>query len=773
MKMRHLDPGSAYCNRIVHSYVYNLTSSYTDQKNESIMAGTSTVMLILASLFFNLNLFSQFSDVSAFLNPSVRLFLKVSLSIFLPVMSYLFSEAKKDVADTGEMDELSLRARTILLWMLLVELLYKKVEAMLCIGGSGGMAGYSGTIERAARIAWLGYLIFFNDLRSAGKKAFYGTLWVLAATKLVQRFVTLEVGKKSFAYGRNPQLLASYMSQILKEEGNNDDGPPEQLLKRCRYAVMGEEQLEKKSTAEGYHFEVKDVTTTGGEADDDKAVVTVGSIWRLADAEKETLLLQKDPKLKRLCLSFALFKLLRRRLEDFPISNDEAKNCHSLIFKGLCGQERPNHDDDEHQDTSRSMNEKEKAMALFQVVNDEVQFLCEYYHSVHPVVFASPFFFLTNYLMFPIVVYTACILTIILCSNGDVIYAFRSLRTDNYPISVGILKMTGCLLSRVAKSPPDLFSAVDVSVTVLLALTFAYEEVWEFLVFLLSNWFMVSLLCTYTSRRTTSARFVSTVIRGILSVRNMLSRPNVCVKQFSVLSLCWLPSSLPTVAVPVEAKVSIMKRLVTARDAAPPALPSFNNELSWTCEGGIAEFILVWHIATALLEAEHPVRKPGANRRAATALSRYCAYLVAFHPELLPGNKDVAEQAYKDMKEDLKKEMGGCWGYFCFRQAARRDKLKKVAEGTMTTKVLGKGARLGKALIDKAKKDDEHDVWKLLAEVWTEVVVCAGPADSEVHVKAHVEALAQGGEFITVLWALATHTGITRAPVPTPHHEHV
>ncbi|GJN36007.1 hypothetical protein PR202_gb24830 [Eleusine coracana subsp. coracana] len=435
MKMRHLDPGSAYCNRIVQSYVYNLTSSYTDQKNESIMAGTSAVMLILASLFFNLNLFSRFSDVSAFLNPSVRLFLKVSLSIFLPVMSYLFSEAKKDVADTGEMDVLSLRARTILLWMLLVELLYKKVEAMLCIGGSDGMAGYSGTIERAARIAWLGYLIFFNDLRSAGK-------------------------------------------------------------------------------------------------------------------------------------------------------------------------------------------------------------------------------------------------------------------------------MTGCLLSRVAKSPPDLFSAVDVSVTVLLV-----------------------------------PRLPS-------------------LQLLSVLSLCWLRSSLPTVAVPVEAKVSIMRRLVTARDAAPPALPtSFNNNeliMSWTCEGGIADFILVWHIATALLEAEHPVRKPGDNHRraAATALSRYCAYLVAFHPELLPGNKDAAEQTLLGVT-----------------------KLKKVAEeGTMTTKVLGKGARLGKALIDKAKKDDdEHDdVWKLLAEVWTEVVVCAAPADSEVHVKAHVEALAQGGEFITVLWALATHTGVTRAPVPTtPHHERV
>lgn len=111
-------------------------------------------MLILVALFFNLNLFSRFSDVSALLNPSIRLFLKVSLSLFLPVMSYLFSEAKNNVGTMGEMDEPSLRARTILMWMLLVELLYKKVEAILSTGG--GMERYSGTIERVARIAWLG-----------------------------------------------------------------------------------------------------------------------------------------------------------------------------------------------------------------------------------------------------------------------------------------------------------------------------------------------------------------------------------------------------------------------------------------------------------------------------------------------------------------------------------------------------------------------------------------------------------------------------------------
>ena len=55
---------------------------------------------------------------------------------------------------------------------------------------------------------------------------------------------------------------------------------------------------------------------------------------------------------------------------------------------------------------------------------------------------------------------------------------------------------------------------------------------------------------------------------------------------------------------------------------------------------------------------------------------------------------------------------------------------------------------------------------ELLAELWTELTVYLAPSAGELHVKAHKEALALGGEFITVLWALTTHTGISRQPMP-------
>ncbi|CAD6343035.1 unnamed protein product [Miscanthus lutarioriparius] len=792
----YLNASSEQCNRTVQLYVYNLTSSYADQRNEAPMVATSVIMFILAALFFNLNLFSRLSDISAILNPSVRLFLSTSLSLFLPVMSYLFSEAKNDAANGGHMTELSVRARTILTWMLLVELLRRKVEEILVT--AGGVQGYSGTIERAARIGWLGYLVFYN-LRSAGKKALFGILWVLAASKLVQRFITLELGKRSFAYGKNPQLVSSYMKTLHDhdEQEQHASNIGSELLKRCNYVVMGEEELEKTAGPNGYSL----LESTEAITKDGSPVVTVGKIWRLADDNNDRLL-QRNPRLKRMCLSFALYKLLRRRLEDIPISSAEARsrNCHDLIFKGLC-QERVMADTDhkvEVEDTTAAVKVEDRdtaaaAVNLLQVFNDEIQFLCEYYHSVQPVVFASPFFFLANYILFPILVWASCILTILLCSNGDVSYAFQSFRDDNHAAYDGIIKLPGCILTKITTSAPELFTVVDICVTVLLFLSFAYEEVWEFVVFLLSNWFMVSLLSSYTCK---PRRWLSGVIRRIMWVRSRLSQPNVCFKQFSVLwfCCCHISTALPTKAVPKRAKKAIMERLDRASNDVAPLTKGMDDALksdehrrlfSWACGGdGVAEVILIWHIATELLEAEHALpkrRKPeGANyREVATALSRYCAYLVAFRPELLPDDKDGTERVYRETKEELKKEMGCVW-YYCSGVDARSRKLKEIQQGhgheeaTTTMTALHKGAKLGKALMDmhgdvNAAADD---VWKLLADLWTEVVTYAAPTSSELHVKAHKEALAQGGEFITVLWALTTHTGIAHARGPVAAATH-
>ncbi|KAJ1274683.1 hypothetical protein BS78_05G080400 [Paspalum vaginatum] len=782
------------CYPLLHPFVYNLTASYADQRNEATMVFTSVVMFMLAALFFNLNLFSRFSDVSAILNPTVRLFLSSSLSLFLPVMSYLFSEAKNEGAAVAasyagsrysQLDgtELSLRARTILMWMLLVELLRKKVEANLV---NVGMQSYSSTIDRASRIAWLGYLVFYN-LSSTGKKAFYGILWVLAAGKLLQRVVINELLKRGFAYGRNAELLNFYMEKIIEkqdqQEAEAEEDQAVELLKKCDYAVMGEEKLEMKiSPEEGYHLELKD-----------DVVVTVGDIWMYKDRDQ---LLQEDLSLKMLCLSFALHKLLRRRFEEYPISDDETRSCRSLIFLGL-RQELLQRAEEAlaiqkvEEERREDLKATAVAVALFQVFDDEVQFLCEYYHSVLPVVLSNPFFLLTNYILFPILVFAFCILTFILCANGDVLYAYHSLINDNYIISTGTLRVFGCLLRVVVQDPASLFTTVDLAVTMLLLLTFVYEEIWELVVLILSNWLMVSLLCDYADKLSwRQSRVISGLIRYILWMRRRMSRPNLCFKQLSVLGFGRRSSmALPLPrrkAVPMEVTKSIIGFLVAHNAGDHPLSNGWSTlrsekhiqcsssiELAKACESkSVAEVILTWHIATSLLEVRYPLDRKkatmGAHRKVATTLSGYCAYLVAYHPDLLPDNAEGTKRVYNNMKDELKKVLGGCWSYHVSLQATRFDKLVNITEVQGETAMLvHKAVELGKKLMKMAEGEgrQEDQVWELLADIWTELIVYVAPSNGEPHVKAHKEALALGGEFITVIWALCTHTGITRPAV--------
>ncbi|KAG2583295.1 uncharacterized protein LOC120712152 [Panicum virgatum] len=780
----------------INSYVGNLTSSYTDKSNEPNMVAASVIMFALAGLFFNLNLFSGITDTSAILDPKVRLFLSSALSLFLPVMSYLFSEAKNNhnAADqyytnkggSAYVADLSLRAGIILAWMLLVELLRKKVDEIR-------MRGYSGTIQRAGRVVWLGSLVFFN-IKSTGRKVVFAILWILCATRVLQRIAFTEFGKRSYAHGKNARLISSYMAQMLEQQQEEPRATVgvagDEVLKECNYIVMGEEMLvDIEPTADGYKLDKK--ASSRGYDDgggvvrlirENDGIVTVGKVWELDDKDKFFTSLEQIQRLKRICLSFALFKLLRRRFEHLPtLSKQEEDDSRDLLLKGLY---------DTNGETASS-----SAEAMFQVMNDEVNFLSEYYHSVVPVVLASPFFLFLNYIILNIVIAVLCVMTVIICANGDVRYAFQSIITDNYTLKSGVFKIVICLLHRVNK-PEAFFSIVDLSITVLLFIIYFYEEIWEFFVFLLSNWFMVSMLYNYTSK----PRWLrNTTFRGtmfwvgfsiIMWLRSKMSHPSrLEIKQFSVLNVRW-PLKLPLFAaftglavqkrlVPNSVKKSIMDYLVEDGreihlDRGRSALRKnfLSDKLSWACQSdSVAEVILTWHIATSIMEVERRPQSIAAEEttfsRVAITLSKYCAYLVAFHPELLPENPEKVELVFEEMKKELK-AMIGCREYYFSTQRAR---IQKLIDGPTTltpsdecSKVVRDGVKLGKLLMT----DAADNKWKVLADVWTELIIYLAPSSDEERVIGHEGALVQGSEFITVLWALTTHIGVSRPPTEKP-----
>ncbi|KAE8781854.1 hypothetical protein D1007_44793 [Hordeum vulgare] len=755
-----------FCNgdgsQSIDKYVHNVTASYADTGKESSMASASIIMFVIAGLFFDLSLLSSVSNASSFLNPTFRFVLSGAVSQVLPVMSYLFSEAKN--AGSGSKPDLSLQAGMILLWMLLVELLRKKVDVIR-------MTGYSGTMQRAGRVVWLGNLVFFNIGR-VGRKAVFGVLWVVCATKVVQRIVFTEVGKRSYAYsnGKNSRLIHSYMSQVLRQwrPQPHDPSPDEDivehwaaqgeaLLKNCKFIVMGEEDLVIEPTVRGY--ELKEVTSVD-------TVLTVGKVWEILDYTAEFTQLNR---LKRLCLSLALSKLLRRRFEHLTqVTKEENHECCDLLFKGFYN------------------GTEDSAATLLQMINDEVNFLCEYYHSIIPVVLAGPFFFISNYLLLPMVVLALCVMTVILCGDGNALFALASIRNDYFAISSDVVKTTMCLVIKAIYSPLAFYTMVDFCTTFLLFAIFFYEEIWEFNGFLLSNWFMVSLMHNYVTKPWWRHSKMFTIF---IWVQGKLSQPIPNFKQFSLLSLRWplilgVPSMfsllLRTAPVPNKAKHSIMESLVRhIRDGTPlnngSSVLVDREDLLPACRSkSIAEVILTWHVATTIMEAQCTPDKGKQGKAShyhmvATRLSKYCAYLVAFHPELLPDNQDKTELVFEAAMAKLKRRLG-CAGYYLSSWCTRVWMVLEITRwGTVDWKdgeVVHNGGKLGRMLVEDVGGDNNQnqmeETWKLVADVWTEIVVYLAPSGDDGRIFGHESVLEQGGEFITVLWALTTHTGITR-----------
>ena len=81
------------------------------------------------------------------------------------------------------------------------------------------------------------------------------------------------------------------------------------------------------------------------------------------------------------------------------------------------------------------------------------------------------------------------------------------------------------------------------------------------------------------------------------------------------------------------------------------------------------------------------------------------------------------------------------------------------AQGSSTTRdeVLQRGAELGSRLVE-AYAENEAAAWRFLADFWSEMVLFVAPSKN---VKGHVEAMGRGGEFVTLVWALLLHAGVT------------
>ncbi|XP_062198473.1 uncharacterized protein LOC133901206 [Phragmites australis] len=727
------------------------------------------------------------------LDPIARFLLHFAFFQFIPLLSSVLSNAEGQDDDTVLL--------LIILWLLLVELIRKKVQRMMLPTDGSSFSRAIGRFtlmdysDEASRLVWVGYLIYSNlhQMHSHSVKAMFVILWSLGFVKLVQRVVNRWQASSSWHTARNPLLIAGYMQQIMEEEKDPEKNQPSDNSKMnmsdCKFAVMGEDTLLVRNKAEAAELKL---TTTPGygygvgrrivaieknsgqhqaqapyydqneqkhvhllidarEMKEKKKLITVSKIWHMKEDDKEVLQFFRGKRrqhLEDLCLSFSLFKMLRRRFEHYPMVEVGSTMARRVMLEGLLNLEG--------YDCNR------KAQRPFQVLQLELEFLNNYYQqAATPVVMAQHILFFCNstFSMIFLLIFVAVILTILIENHEAAII---------YCATMGL------------SSIPSSFPSIFLSTTMLLALTVIAIETYEFwTLFVFSNWNIVRLLCTYSSY----GRLAQTFIRSIITARlcsyytlPFLAKTSMKIQQVSIVDACGVLDKYSARTthkkLPNRATTDIISTLKAVDlHTGIVRLPQMKG-LHFDREPTSTEIILACHLATELFEmTEHRYKTKDeiGHQAVASALSKYCMYLVAHMPQLLPDDEAWASDRHEDMRSCLELVSKKCCGVVCAPshhcRKANAEQILEKKEEDIHDPMTRSGVKLFRELERQAagSSGGDHAVWKDLANFWVGLLVYLAPSND---VGGHAKALASwGGGLITCLWALCTHAGITRQPL--------
>ncbi|XP_078159004.1 uncharacterized protein LOC144554565 [Carex rostrata] len=547
------------------------------------------------------------------------------------------------------------------------------------------------------------------------------------------------------AYGlENINLVAEYMKSEHKLTHPSDATDPTSM-KGYKYLVMGEEKIDSQIKAPYYSQEV-DLKDDG--------IVTVERVWGC----KKGLLhpsVDKNGGMKDVCLSFALFKLLRRRKFRYPAAEAQQPKTKQLIFNGLL-----------------SAKDKDR---VFRVIKTELGFLRDLIFTRYPVGFAFGFPVWNLVLLVGILGVTLWFAIKVLNHKVNTVHYYLFVKNQE----------------------------IDNPLTYTLLIVIILMELFEVFTYVFCDWAKVTMICQNVIRNSSVVTnqqassdansheaqpwlFGYMVLalfckpRYFLSIKDNLGQYSLlenCDKNYLCSSSRWYslistcggskidapPPGLKkgeSVKLSPDVKEAIFDTLVQSRgdrtndNANANAALQRNGaivyeELKWTLDLETpVHIIMVWHVATCLCAI--PLVNVGGNkdRKVATDLSNYCAYLVAFHPDLLPLTGNSVKYMFREIFDETRKFFGGVCS-----MDAKREKLMNSKDGDQ--KIIYRGSKLAHALIEKVP--DYAQRWKLMADFWSGLILDIAPLGS---IRAHIEQLSNGSEFITHLWALLYHAGI-------------
>ncbi|KAF7847516.1 hypothetical protein BT93_L2884 [Corymbia citriodora subsp. variegata] len=659
-------------------------------------------------------------------NPTLRCLIWAAYTL----SSYLI------VYTLGLMTEASFQNELLPVWAILL---------MIFFGSADSCSAYSlEDCEHWRNYAWqflikctgVAILLIIYEIRWPMAMVLF-VLFSLVELKCTDRRAALFVAS---GYGRQcvAKLMADYMSyEHQSSEGNID---PIQM-RGYKYVVRGEELILFKRSKKRIAAERKTPSYCRSLKITD-GVITIEKVWKCQGWLLRSGGGDEDSKLKDICLSFSLCKLLSLRFSGFSLP----KQAHEKLWKLI-------------QHLYGEGNGYERA---FKVVEVELSFLFDTFYTNYPIIFL-PFRWPVKLMGF-LVLIIGSLMTLGLYGQ---LYISNTNQDEVHLATAGRL-------------------SIDFLVTALILIVFICVELVQLVLMAISDWAKVSLLCKYVHNQSWhNSKRVGKLIR--LICRTQLLKPwERKLRQYSLLDSYdytpsrWLhnrftalyidhPGGGKKQSTPAklssEVKQAVFHSLMSSyprvlengRDSL--RLNKVEHKLSWAC--GLetqTQVIIVWHIATSICEHEHRGQISDPNFRVATYLSKYLAYLVAFSSKLLPDHPGDAEYIFYRIIYELRALLEGR-----NTKEERIQKLKEIGETrdeNGTWSVISQGAWLGQQLL-KGKRGPKL-IWKVLAEFWAELMVYVAPSDNA---KAHVEHLAMGGEFMTHLWALVSHAGIKREPL--------
>ncbi|XP_074283818.1 uncharacterized protein LOC141608355 [Silene latifolia] len=480
-------------------------------------------------------------------------------------------------------------------------------------------------------------------------------------------------------------------------------------------------------------------------------IITTQEIWQCeGDLLKST---GGDPegRLKDTCLSFAFFWMLLRRYIGYPLAEVDSleEKTWNLFRYGLTPEISP-----------------ATCERTFRVIEQELSFVYDYFYTKNFVIYLKGTWKMI--VRFLVMVAFLVIAQLILNNHHDTHFVKIS---DNLPS----IKL-------------------DVLITkVVIYAMLIFELVFMVHYLLITQWSRVEWVCTYVRkqlwrRQTWKDKCYRWAIEHICrySLRRTMKHWKREIDQYSLLEshdynfplhyiLSWvIPMELfdinkegrkagKSITFCLNLKAALISSLHANGRKLTNGISSLrkygvDTDFSWACNLEThTHTILVWHIATSFCELNQLNRHPGNvksdNLLVATSLSKYCAYLVAFVPELLPDQRNITFKIINGVIWEANiifKE--------CSNMEAKYEMMRSMTGEYRDAKdfIIRKGIWLGKSLIDRMSRES---LWEMLGEFWAELLLYMAPSDD---VAAHIKHLANGGELITHLWTLLTHAGVLK-----------